>query len=157
MHRRFLNLSDTHLFQNMIWIKFFSTLHYTTQLYNTLDPNATTIIAPEIVRLSSYLSYQRRKSSGALAVTNQKKSAAKLAQDDFPLAEIKSHSSSKKSKTDNEEYCSNNSCLCPKKESSEEDLSQWTKCPKSKCPLQFCPKCATESDEHALVCRQPTV
>ena len=127
-----------------------------SQIFNVLDPSATTIIAPEIVRLSSYLSYQRRKQSGTLAVTNQKKSAAKIAQADFPLAEIKSNSSSKKFKPDNEEYCCNNSCLCPKKESSEEDLLQWTKCPKSKCTLQFCPKCATESEEHALVCRQPT-
>lgn len=104
------------------------------------------------MRLSSYLSYQRRKKSGAIAAINERKAAAKLAKMNDSAVDIISQPIECAVKLDLV-VCSNNSCMRSKEEAAEEELQNWVKCQKERCTLQFCNNCGTESLEHALVCR----
>lgn len=115
------------------------------------DPDCVTVAPPDIVRLSSYLSYQRRKKSGAIAAINERKAAAKLARNDSAV-DITSHSKESEIKHD-PVVCSNNSCMRSKTDATIGDLLNWVKCLKEKCVLQFCNNCGTESIQHAIVCR----
>jgi hypothetical protein len=119
------------------------------------DPDCVTVGPPDIVRLSSYLSYQRRKKSGAIAAINERKAAAKLAKmsnlNDSPVDIISQPIESEVKPA--LVVCSNNSCMRSKEEAADDELQNWVKCQKERCILQFCNNCGTESLQHALVCR----
>ena len=135
------------------------------------------IPAPDIVRLSSYLSYQRRKQSGALAAVAEKRAAAKLLDAGTLLSDLipatkkirtlkKNQEKTQDKENDKEsvkekekERCGNNSCMCAKvcSELSVEEYvnweKKWSKCTIGQCSLQFCPDCSYQGELHSLVCK----